>query len=897
MRLLANMRIRAKLYAMGGTMIFFMLLIGLFGFISIRDINADYAAQTSVADDTEAYTLKVRSGLSDYIGYTSELIIFAGNAAQVESYSALMNALSAQISANLDSLSNIADASPDLSLYTEADIDGLRGSLNFVYTLSSKVGVFVKSGDTAGAAEVFMSELHPAANKVKESLNAQSRSAEAAFDGTVRTLDEQAKTTEMVLLAAVIAGALIAFAFGMFIGRSVSRPVEEISEKARKVAHGDLNVSFSMNRKDEAGDLARRIGEVVGVFSTLKKDVSDLNRRFNEEGDLEARINEDDFEGDYKDMCRDINGLLNAITSDVVYTLGVLKEYTEGNFNIDIKELPGKRRRMTETLTEMGGELREVSGDIKELIEKAHKGDLEAHIDTSGFKGDWKAMTDGLNAMLDAFIAPLRETISVVEEMSKGHLDVSIKGDYEGAYNEMKRAVNATISSMSAYIKEISDVLSEMASENFVIELNSEYIGDFEAIRASLVKIIASMNAVMSSINVSSESVALGARQMSDSSNVLAQGATSQSVAIDSLVQVLGDVNKDTTENVANAEKARNLADSAKDSADKGMGQMNAMLSSMNDISVASKNISKIIKVIEDISFQTNLLALNAAVEAARAGDHGKGFTVVADQVRSLAGKSKESAEETRVLIEGTVDKVSTGMKLANATSDMLRSIVNQISDISGIINGVTDSSNKQAESIEQINQSIGKISDVVQSNTATSEEVAASTTELMSQADELKAQIEGFKLKGGGEKAAAAARPAMKPTERQTVGFAAKPAQPAPKPAQPAAKLAQPAPKPAQPALKPAPRAPEPKPAQTEDGGVFFADPKFANQPVDDVKPAALKPAPSAPSKPASPHSDAAAKAAPPASAAPAADKSPQYAKYAQGTNADYNRKDFGKY
>ena len=587
-----------------------------------------------------------------------------------------------------------------------------------------------------------------------------------------------------VLIVSPILMIISAAIFYVLIKRLIADPLAELQEMAKNMAEGNLAFASGTNRRDEIGMLSRRMIEVADVFKSLDADIEKVKNELDVVGDIEARLDPTKYKGDYSTMCASINRLLESVIEDALYMLGISTQYAAGNFDEKIKILPGKKIIMSNVLSEMSDKLNGVDKDVKLLIENARRGNFDIKIETEGYKGSWKEITDGLNDMMNAFIVPVRETIAVVTDMANGRLDTAVAGDYEGEYLKMKKAVNSTINSVSTYITEISTVLGSMAGRDFDVGINNEYVGDYEAIKDSLTKIITSMNDIFLNINMSSESVASGSRQLGDSSTVLADGAVRQTGEIDQLINILDDVNKDTLTNVGAATKARDLAESAKASTDGGMEQMNALMDSMNDINVASGNISKIIKVIEDISFQTNLLALNAAVEAARAGQHGKGFTVVAEEVRNLAGKSKESAQETRALIEGTVGKVSAGMKLATATSAMLRDIVSQIGEISGIINGVTDSSNKQAESIRQISENITRISEVVQSNSATSEEVAASTTELAAQADSLKTEIGRFKLKRVSSGSASKQPPAAKPYkyEEPKKTFAA--AQPYKKPA-----------------------------------------------------------------------------------------------------------------
>ncbi|HPZ51327.1 MAG TPA: methyl-accepting chemotaxis protein [Clostridia bacterium] len=260
--------------------------------------------------------------------------------------------------------------------------------------------------------------------------------------------------------------------------------------------------------------------------------------------------------------------------------------------------------------------------------------------------------------------------------------------------------------------------------------------------------VIDNLNKIMQEINVSSENVANGARLVSESSLELSQATTEQASSVEELSASLKEISVHTKHNANKANEANALASNTRNNALNCNEKMTRMLEAMEEINVSSNNISSIIKVIDDIAFQTNILALNAAVEAARAQEHGRGFSVVAEEVRNLAQRSAQAAKETSNLIKNSIRKAENGAKIAEETAVELNKIVEDITRVAELVKSIADASNEQSMGIAQISEGIFQVSQVIQSNTATSEEGAAASEHLSNQADFLRNTVARFKLK-----------------------------------------------------------------------------------------------------------------------------------------------------
>ena len=345
---------------------------------------------------------------------------------------------------------------------------------------------------------------------------------------------------------------------------------------------------------------------------------------------------------------------------------------------------------------------------------------------------------------------PISEIQNAAIKMAEGDLDVKISYTSKDELGVLAVQVGKLIHKLQLIIEDENQFLAKMAEGDFTVDSTCEeaYTGGFHPLLVSFRGIADKLNDTMLQISQSSAQVAGGADQVSNGAQALAQGATEQASSVQELAATIDEISNKVNQNADSARQASKAADSVSVKMNVSKEKMQQMTHAMGDISSCSSEISKIMKIIEDIAFQTNILALNAAVEAARAGAAGKGFAVVADEVRNLANKSTEASENIAALIENSLQAIENGTQIADDTAQSLIQAVNDVNEMAGIIEQISEASSDQADSIAQLTVGIDQISSVVQTNSATAEESAAASEELSSQSQLMKSLVGRFQLK-----------------------------------------------------------------------------------------------------------------------------------------------------
>nr|WP_315021367.1 HAMP domain-containing methyl-accepting chemotaxis protein [uncultured Aminipila sp.] len=351
-------------------------------------------------------------------------------------------------------------------------------------------------------------------------------------------------------------------------------------------------------------------------------------------------------------------------------------------------------------------------------------------------------------SLIKNILVPINDITKFSNSLAEGNLQQTI--DFHSADEVGKLAQDLRDMSirLNTYISDIAGFMLQLENGNLKTSLNADFKGDFHTLAVSLGNFHESINSTLQEIHIASKEVEDGSAQVSSGAQILAQGSTEQASSIEELSSALMEMSGKIQTNASNAKQAYDLSEEAQEYVMTGNRHMEEMSSAMADISEKSAEIGKIIKTIDDIAFQTNILALNAAVEAARAGVAGKGFAVVADEVRNLAQRSADAAKSTTNLIEGTVVAVDNGVDISSQTASALNVIVEKVEKVTQTLKQIASDSDEQSHAVNQITEGVEQISSVVQTNTATTEESAATSERLFTQSQKLNTSVNRFILK-----------------------------------------------------------------------------------------------------------------------------------------------------
>ncbi|MEP8708210.1 methyl-accepting chemotaxis protein [Enterobacter hormaechei] len=304
--------------------------------------------------------------------------------------------------------------------------------------------------------------------------------------------------------------------------------------------------------------------------------------------------------------------------------------------------------------------------------------------------------------MTKYLVTPINTVKKSIEEVTSGKLGVSIPEFGNNCAGRLIPGINSLSSNIATLVREI---------------------------RAS------SQTAMTLSDQLSSRSAQLSVKTEQQSASLVQTAASMEEMAAS------------TKNNADNTRLASEQANLATLQARKGGELMGQVANNMQSITDCAQQMTEIISLIDGIAFQTNILALNAAVEAARAGDHGKGFSVVAGEVRSLAHRSAEAAKNIKSLIEVTSHNVTQDVNVVSEAEKNMHDIVTGSGNVSRLMDEISASTSEQEKGISQITQALSELERVTQSNVSMVEELNGSSDVLRNQVIELQTRTRNFRL------------------------------------------------------------------------------------------------------------------------------------------------------
>ncbi len=750
MQLLKDMRIKTKLICGFGIIIFLTVILVAMGATSIKRIDTAYSFMFLNPVKAMELITKSDTDFKETRRIVATMGWMAGDTEQIKTLTTASQASFESACKNVAQYQELLKTDVTLSDAQRSDWESKSDSLQSYLTqyqnevlvpmqqLALK-GEKVKTKDLIVRGSELYKEMSPLITTL----------IDGAVDSTLDysdVLTSQSNATALTMVGLGLLIMILSIIVAVVIASLIAKPLRELVEVADAVASGNLNVNIRNDAKDETGMLARSFSAVVYNINHIITDIDSMYKN-HEDGMMDDRIASEKYEGSYKTMTNGINKMTGSYVDMLHDIFNVLGHIAKGSFNEKLQAYKGQKAVANKETDLLLNTIKDIVAQIDMLATAGANGNLNARSDASQFSGEWANIVDGLNDVLNAVLAPINEAQAVLSSMSEGDFTNTMNGNYKGDFATMKTSIHSTQKSIASYITEITTILQSMADGDLRHNIDRQYLGQFSSIKDSIHTISSSLSKTMNEINMASEQVLAGARQISESSMSLAEGTTEQASSIEELNASIDLINGQTQSNALNATDANALSQRSVENAQSGNKEMHDMLTSMDGIKESSQSIAKIIKVIEDIAFQTNLLALNAAVEAARAGAMGKGFSVVAEEVRNLADKSQRAAKETADLIENSISRVESGQIIAQRTADSLRLIVDNAGEVSGLITGIAHSSNEQALSISQVSIGLSQISQVIQTNSATSEESASASQQLSSQAEVLRQMVSFFKF------------------------------------------------------------------------------------------------------------------------------------------------------
>ncbi|ESP92282.1 methyl-accepting chemotaxis protein [Pseudoalteromonas luteoviolacea] len=497
-----------------------------------------------------------------------------------------------------------------------------------------------------------------------------------------------------------------------------------------------------------SGSLARLKDCVNNSIRSLSGAIDELSCTMSaiSNGDFSKRITHP-LSGQLAQLKVDTNQSMDNLEAIIQDIGNTMEAVSEGDFKHTISTpAHGQLGQLKSNINLSISGLDQAIGEISSVMMAISHGRFDRTIN-SPLKGQLSTLKNDINNTVNNLDQVIEELVSVMAAMSEGDFSHKIESSLQGQLLCLKEDVNSSIDAVSDAIHAVTDSLSAIAKGNLNSHIQGNYQGVFATLQQDVNTTTQKLTHVIESIQSAASLVAHSTEEIAASNAEISRRTEEQAANLEEASASTGHMLEELTLVVQQSETAVEKSHNAEHIAKEGGTLSQDTVRAIDEVNTASKDINEIVSVIDELAFQTNLLALNAAVEAARAGENGRGFAVVANEVRELAGRSAASAKQIKDIISNSNDKVQQGTTLANSSGEKLDHIVQAVADVNDNIVSINRSTITQKQAIEEVDVVVQRLTDLIQENSAITEETMSAAKRMATQAMEMKNLLNYFTL------------------------------------------------------------------------------------------------------------------------------------------------------
>jgi methyl-accepting chemotaxis protein len=549
---------------------------------------------------------------------------------------------------------------------------------------------------------------------------------------------------------------------------AVIGPLNVAADYVDRISKGNIPQKITDNYNGDFNIIKTNLNVCVDAVNTLVADAAMLSDAA-VAGKLATRADASKHYGDYRKIVSGVNDTLDAVIGPLNVAADYVDKISKGNIPPKITDnYNGDFNAIKNNLNVCIDAVNAMVADANMLSNAAVAGKLATRADATKHFGDFRKIVEGVNDTLDAIVVPVNEASDVLAKLATRDLTARVVGNYQGDFSKIKDNLNNAMIALQGTVKEITSIAVLVADSAIQVSTASESVGKASQEVANGAQQVASGSTEtsrssneaannMEQLQRAIEEVARGAQVQATGAEQAALAAQQSQTAIKRIIEAAGNAKSDAQNAGGVAKESSAKTDEMLKSMDRVKEAAGVTSKNVNALGDASKKIGEIVEAINDIAEQTNLLALNAAIEAARAGEHGKGFAVVADEVRKLAERSAGQTKEIAALINGIKDGISEavssmviGAKEIDAGVGMANQAGNALKDILAAVDKVVYQANEVGKVCIEVEQSaslvmsaVENVSSVTEEATAATEEMAASSTEVTKAIEQVAAVTE----------------------------------------------------------------------------------------------------------------------------------------------------------